>query len=113
VENKAGICEVKKKNSLFKSLYFFRQFPGHQISMDKGTTGDFVSDCPVMIADELTSSTGETGLKPDSEETGHERLLRKTASTEGRSIPHCRASRPPHYLCFAIIVSLAFCELSL
>ena len=41
-------------------------------------------------------------------DSGHERLIQKQPSTDGRSIPHCRASKPPNYLGFAIIVSDLF-----
>lgn len=74
--------------------------------METGTSCEDRSDCHVTITDDLTSSTAENGAKHENDETGHERLLRKTASTEGKSIPHIRASRPPHYLCFALIVTV-------
>lgn len=69
-----------------------------------GANGD---EYQVIIADDFTSSTGDSVTnKHSNEETGHERLLRKTASADGRAISHSRASRPPHYLYFALIVTV-------
>ncbi|KAL4217470.1 hypothetical protein ACF0H5_023920 [Mactra antiquata] len=81
-----------------------------QNEQPKPETGFEVPVCHVTITDDVTSTAGECGTSRQStDETGHERLLRKTASNDGKTIPHCRASRPPHYLYFAILVTF-FCN---
>ncbi|WAR10915.1 hypothetical protein MAR_035991, partial [Mya arenaria] len=65
--------------------------------------------CHVVITDDGTSSTS-TGeppfLKSADADTGHERLLRHTATGTANAIQHCRPSRPPHYLILAILVTI-------
>ena len=58
----------------------------------------------VTIVDDRHGSVGDSSASRPSD-SGHERLLHKQPSTDGRSIPHCRASKPPNYLGFAMIVS--------
>ena len=58
----------------------------------------------VTIVDDRNSSVCESSTSRPSD-TGHERLLHKQPSSDGRSISHCRASKPPNYLGFAILVS--------
>ncbi|XP_045179808.1 uncharacterized protein LOC123539308 [Mercenaria mercenaria] len=74
---------------------------------EHATSGANEDDCHVTITEDLTSSAGDSVInKHSGDDTGHEKLLRKTASVDGKAIPHCRASRPPHYLYFALIVTL-------
>lgn len=78
---------------------------------DQRASGANGGESHVTITDDFTSSTGDSMItKHSADETGHERLLRKTASADGKAISHSRPSRPPHYLYFAIIVSSAFSE---
>lgn len=76
---------------------------------DQKASGANGGETYVAITDDFTSSTGDSVInKHSADETGHERLLRKTASADGKAISHSRPSRPPHYLYFAVIVSSEF-----
>jgi hypothetical protein len=73
---------------------------------DNVTSGANEEVCHVTITEDFASSTGDSVInKHSGDDTGHEKLLRKTASIDGKAIPHNRASRPPHYFYFALIVS--------
>ena len=66
-----------------------------------------VGTCQAVISDDFTSSTSEAAnTRHTSTDAGHERLLKHTRSNEGKAIPHCRVSRPPHYLNLSIIVRI-------
>lgn len=57
------------------------------------------------ITEDFTSSTSEAASsRLHDADAGHERLLKHTASNDGKAITHCRPSRPPHYLLLAILV---------